>query len=261
MKSPFFGNREKNMQPELKNKIALVTGACRGIGKATAIELGKAGATVIGADIDAEKAAQIDLFLKEHNLTGQGIILDVTSQNSIDEALALIKNQYGAPEILVNNAGINRDNLVLRMKNEEWNSVIETDLNAVFKISQACLRDMVKARSGRIINISSIVGVNGNAGQSNYAAAKAGVIAFSKSLAREVATRGITVNAIAPGYIETPMTQKLTAEQKQAILNNIPLQRVGLPEDIAYAVVFLASARANYITGTTLHINGGMYMA
>lgn len=249
------------MQQELKNKIALVTGASRGIGKAIAIELGKAGATIIGADIDAEKAAEIDLFLKEHNLTGRGIVLDVTSQNSLDEALTLIKNQYGSPEILINNAGITRDNLAMRMKSEEWNAVIETNLNAVFKVSQACLRDMIKARSGRIINISSVVAATGNFGQSNYTAAKAGVIAFGKSLAREVATRGITVNTISPGYIETAMTQKLTAEQKQAILSNVPLQRVGLPEDIAYAVVFLASARANYITGTTLHINGGMYMA
>jgi 3-oxoacyl-[acyl-carrier protein] reductase len=248
------------MQLELKNKIALVTGACRGIGKAIAIELGKAGAIVIGADIDSEKVEQINLFLKEHNLSGQGIVLNVTSQSDIDEALTAIKSQYGVPTILVNNAGITRDNLALRMKAEEWDVVIQTNLSAIFKFSQACLLDMIKARQGRIINIASVVGISGNAGQSNYAAAKAGVIAFSKSLAQEVASRGITVNVVAPGYIETPMTQKLTEDQKQAILSKIPLQRVGLPEDIAYVVAFLASPRAGYITGATIHVNGGMFM-
>jgi 3-oxoacyl-[acyl-carrier protein] reductase len=248
------------MKQELKNKVALVTGAYQGIGKAIAIELGKRGATIIGADIDAEKAEQIDLFLSEYNLNGQGIVLDVTSQKAIDEALTIIKSKYDTPTILVNNAGITRDNLVLRMKAEEWNTVIETNLNAVFKVSQACLRDMIKVRYGRIINMASVVGASGNAGQSNYAAAKAGVIAFSKSLAQEVASRNITVNVIAPGYIETPMTQKLTEEQKQVILDKVPLKRVGLPEEIAYTVAFLVSPLANYITGTTIHVNGGMFM-
>lgn len=246
---------------KLKDKIALITGAYRGIGKAIAIELGMLGATVIGVDIDLEKANQISAFLKNQNLAGRGMMMDVTSQSSIDEALAIIKNDYGSPQILVNNAGITRDNLVVRMKNDEWNAVIETNLNAVFKVSQSCLRDMIKARWGRIISITSIVGFTGNFGQANYAAAKAGIIAFSKSLAYEVATRNITVNVIAPGYIETPMTQKLTEEQKQLILSKVPLQRVGESEEVAYAAAFLASQRASYITGTTIHINGGMFMA
>jgi len=245
----------------LENKVVLVTGACRGIGKAVAIELGKQGAVVIGADIDSKKAEQIDLFLKEHKLNGRGIVLDVTSQEAIDEALKIIKDQYESPAILVNNAGITRDNLVLRMKPEEWNAVIETNLNAVFKITQACLRDMLKARYGRIINIASVVGLTGNPGQANYSAAKAGMIAFSKSLALEVASRNITVNVIAPGYIETPMTEKLTEDQKQAILSKVPLQKIGTPKDIAYVAAFLASIKANYITGATIHVNGGMFMA
>lgn len=246
---------------ELKDKIVLVTGACRGIGKAIAIELGKLGATVIGIDIDAEKAEQISSFLKEQDLYGRGMVMDVTSQASIDKSLAVIKNDYGAPLILVNNAGITRDNLVMRMKEEEWNAVIETNLNAVFKVSQSCLRDMIKARWGRIINITSIVGFTGNAGQANYAAAKSGIVAFSKSLAYEVASRNITVNVIAPGYIETPMTQKLTEEQRQFILNKVPLQRVGGSDDVSYVAAFLASPRSSYITGTTIHVNGGMFMA
>jgi 3-oxoacyl-[acyl-carrier protein] reductase len=246
---------------ELENKVALVTGAGRGIGKAIAIELGKQGATVIGVDIDQDTARQIDAYIKEFGLKGKGLVMDVTNQDSINSALEVIRSDYGPPAILINNAGITRDNLMLRMKAEEWNAVIETNLNSAFKVSQSCLRDMVKARWGRIISIASIVAFIGNAGQANYSAAKGGLISFSKSLAQEVASRNITVNTIAPGFINTKMTQALSDEQRNSLLNLIPVRKIGQPEDVANAVAFLASNKASYITGTTLHVNGGMFMA
>ncbi len=246
---------------ELENKIALVTGAGRGIGKAIAIELGKQGATVIGVDINQDAAQQVDAYVKEFGLKGQGLVMNVTDQNSINTALDIIRSNYSPPAILINNAGITRDNLMLRMKAEEWNAVIETNLNSVFKVSQSCLRDMIKARWGRIISIASIVAFVGNAGQANYSAAKGGLIAFSKSLAQEIASRGITVNTVAPGFINTKMTQALSEEQRNALLNLIPMRKIGQPEDVANAVTFLASQRAAYITGATLHVNGGMFMA
>lgn len=246
---------------ELENKIALVTGGGRGIGKAIAIELCKQGATVIGVDINQDAAQQVDAYIKEFGLKGQGLVMDVTDQNSIDKALDIIRSNYGPPAILVNNAGITRDNLILRMKAEEWNAVIETNLNSIFRVSQSCLRDMIKARWGRIISIASIVAFIGNAGQANYSAAKAGLVAFSKSLAQEVASRNITVNMVAPGFIDTKMTQALSDEQRNSLLNMIPMRKIGQPEDVANAIVFLASHRAAYITGATLHVNGGMFMA
>lgn len=245
----------------LQNQIALVTGASRGIGHAIALALAKQGATVAGTATTQEGANKITAQFAELKLPGHGFVLNVADQNSIEQALAAIKTQCGVPTILVNNAGITRDNLMLRMKDDEWNAVIDTNLTAVFHLTKRCLRDMLKARGGRIINISSIVGATGNPGQANYSAAKAGLIGFSKALAIEVASREITVNVVAPGFIETDMTNALTAEQKSALLSKIPSNRLGQPADIAEAVVFLASPRASYITGQTLHVNGGMYMA
>jgi 3-oxoacyl-[acyl-carrier protein] reductase len=245
---------------ELKEKVALITGASRGIGKAIAIELGNMGATVIGADINNELVYEIDSYIKDKKFNGQGVVMDVTNQESIDKALEIIKKNYAVPLILINNAGITRDNLMLRMKNEEWDAVINTNLNSIFRVTKACLKDMVKARWGRIVSIASIVGVSGNAGQANYSAAKAGLIAFSKSLAQEVASRGITVNSIAPGFIDTKMTQVLSNEQRELLLKNIPMRKIGIPEDIAGAVSFLVSSKASYITGATIHVNGGMLM-
>jgi 3-oxoacyl-[acyl-carrier protein] reductase len=249
------------MQLELKDKVALITGAARGIGKAIAVELGKRGAIVIGADINQEMTQQIDAYVKEHNFQGQGVIMNVTERESIDTALETIGNKYDAPAILVNNAGITRDNLMLRMKESEWDAVISTNLSSVFKVSQACLRNMVKARWGRIISIASVVGLIGNAGQANYAAAKAGLIALSKSLAQEVATRNITVNMVAPGFIDTKMTQALNEQQREALEKFIPMRQIGSPEDVANAVAFLASPSTSYITGETINVNGGMFMA
>lgn len=247
-------------EKELEGKVALVTGAARGIGKAIAIALGKCGATVIGGDINQEMVEQINSYLKEYGFSGKGVVMDVTKQNSIDAAFDEIKQEYGAPAILVNNAGITRDNLMLRMKEEEWDAVVNTNLSSVFRVSRACLRDMVKARWGRIVNIVSVVGITGNPGQANYAAAKGGAIAFAKSLAQEVATRGVTVNNVAPGFVDTPMTQRLSEEQRQALLRLIPMKKIALPEDIANAVEFLVSAKAEYITGETINVNGGMFM-
>ena len=245
----------------LTGKIALVTGAHRGIGLAIAKELAQNGATVIATDINLDHAQEISDFLKEKNLSGNCLVLDVTEQDSIDNALAEITKLYGkAPQILVNNAGITRDNLLLRMSDQEWEQVLNTNLTSVFKICRSLIRSMMKDRAGRIINIASMVGVTGNAGQTNYASAKAGVIAFTKSLAKEIGSRGITVNAIAPGFIETAMTQKLSPEHRANYLAAIPLGRAGTPEDIAKTVVFLASEAAAYITGETIHVNGGMYM-
>ena len=245
----------------LTGQVALVTGASRGIGAAIADELGKRGATVIGTATTAAGAQAISERLQAQGLPGTGLQLDVTEVASIDAALAEINAQFGTPGILVNNAGITRDNLLLRMKDDEWDSIIATNLSAIFRLSKAVLRGMMKARQGRIITISSVVGAIGNAGQANYAAAKAGVIGFSKSLAREVGSRGITVNVVAPGFIDTDMTRALSDEQRTDLLSSIPLARLGAARDIAYAVAFLASDEAAYITGETLHVNGGMYMS
>jgi 3-oxoacyl-[acyl-carrier protein] reductase len=244
-----------------EGKVALVTGASRGIGQAIALALGNEGATVIGTATTQEGASKITQILKDAHLIGSGVILNVADPGSIQTAMSLIKERYGMPAILVNNAAVTHDNLLLRMKEEEWNTVIETNLSSIFRVTKACLRDMLKARWGRVINISSVVGATGNPGQVNYAAAKAGLIGFTKSLAQEVGSREITVNAIAPGFIETDMTRRLSQEQRQFLLQRIPMQRLGQVEDIASAVVFLASNAAGYISGQTLHVNGGMYMA
>ena len=245
----------------LDNEIALVTGASRGIGQEIALQLGKAGALVIGTATSEEGAKNISNYLKDSDIKGCGVMLEVTDQASIDSALNNIQNEFGVPTILINSAGITKDNLLMRMKDPEWDDVINTNLSSVYRLCKACLRGMTKAKKGRIINISSVVGASGNAGQTNYAAAKAGMLGFTKSLAREVGSRGITVNAVAPGFIDTDMTRSLPEKQKEALLNEIPLQRLGQPSEIAAAVVFLASPAAGYITGETLHVNGGMYMA
>jgi 3-oxoacyl-[acyl-carrier protein] reductase len=244
----------------LDGEIALVTGASRGIGKAVALRLGNDGATVIGTATSDAGAEKITAYLKENGITGMGVMLNVTDQTSIDSVLETITKEFGAPTILVNNAGITRDNLLMRMKQEEWDDIIDTNLTSVYRLSKACMRAMTKARKGRIISISSVVGAAGNAGQTNYAAAKAGLLGFTKSLARELGARGVTVNAVAPGFIDTDMTKALPDAQREALLTGIPLNRLGQPEEIAAAVAFLASAGAAYITGETLHVNGGMYM-
>ncbi|OGT19719.1 MAG: 3-oxoacyl-ACP reductase [Gammaproteobacteria bacterium RBG_16_57_12] len=244
----------------LENEIALVTGASRGIGKAIALELGAMGATVIGTATSESGAESISKYMNENGIKGAGRVLEVTRQDSVDSLMAGIEKTYGTPGILVNNAGITRDNLLMRMKDEEWDEIMATNLGSVFRLSRACLRGMMKARKGRIINITSVVGVTGNPGQVNYSAAKAGVIGFTKSLAREVGSRGITVNAVAPGFIDTDMTRALPEAQREALLTQIPLNRLGGAEEIAAAVGFLASSKAAYITGATLHVNGGMYM-
>lgn len=245
----------------LNGQIALVTGASRGIGRATALKLGQAGAVVIGTATSQNGADAIGSALKEAGIKGEGMMLDVSQQDSIDAVLKQISDKFGAPAILVNNAGITRDNLLMRMKDEEWDDIINTNLSSVYRLSKACLRAMMKARYGRIISIASVVGVTGNAGQANYAAAKAGIIGFSKSLAQEIGSRGITVNAVAPGFIDTDMTRNLPDEQKQILLGKIPLGRLGQADEIAAAVAFLASPEAGYITGETLHVNGGMFMS
>ncbi|MGE0372671.1 MAG: 3-oxoacyl-ACP reductase FabG [Gammaproteobacteria bacterium] len=245
----------------MENEIALVTGATRGIGRAIADELGRMGATVIGTATSADGAEKIGAHLKANAIKGCGLVLDVRDAASIETTLKVTAERYGDPGILVNNAGITRDNLLVRMKDEEWAEIIETNLSSVFRLSKACLRAMMKARKGRIINIASVVALTGNPGQSNYAASKSGIIGFSKSLAREVASRGITVNVVAPGFIDTDMTQALPEAQHETLLAQIPLGRLGRPEDIGAAVAFLASPAAAYITGETLHVNGGMYMS
>ncbi len=245
----------------LENEIALVTGASRGIGAAIADTLGAAGATVIGTATSQGGADTISERFAGANIKGRGMVLNVTDQASIDAVVKQIGADFGVPTVLVNNAGITRDNLMMRMKNEEWNDIIDTNLSSVFKVSKALLRGMMKARHGRIINISSVVGAMGNAGQTNYAAAKAGLFGFTKSLAREIGSRGITVNSVAPGFIETDMTRELPEAQRKALVDSIPLQKLGQPEDVANAVLFLASASGAYITGETLHVNGGMHMA
>ena len=244
----------------LAQEIALVTGASRGIGRAIAIELARRGATVVGTSTSDAGAQGITGQLAEAGKV-RGIVLNVADAVSIDAALKDIEAHEGTPTVLVNNAGITRDNLLLRMKDEEWNDIVATNLGSVFRLSKGVLRGMMKARHGRIIQIGSVVGTSGNPGQANYAAAKAALIGFTKSLAQEVGSRNITINCIAPGFIDTDMTKALPDAQRAKLLEKIPLGRLGSPEDIAHAVVFLASARAAYITGATLHVNGGMYMA
>jgi 3-oxoacyl-[acyl-carrier protein] reductase len=244
----------------LANEVALVTGASRGIGKATALALGGKGATVVGTATSESGAEAITAYLNEAGINGKGVALDVTSQENIDAVLKAIAEEFAAPSILVNNAGITRDNLLMRMKDDDWDAIMETNLKSVYRMSKACLRPMTKARKGRIISIASVVALMGNAGQTNYSAAKAGMIGFSKSLARELGPRGITVNTVAPGFIDTDMTRALADEHKQMLLNQIPLNRLGQPEEIAAAVAFLASPEAAYISGETISVNGGMYM-
>ncbi len=244
----------------LENEIGLVTGASRGIGAAIADALANAGATVIGTATSEGGAEAISSRMTAANHKGRGMVLDVTDAASVETLLKAINDEFGAPSILVNNAGITRDNLLMRMKDDEWQSIIDTNLTSIFRLSKAVLRGMMKARKGRIINISSVVGAMGNAGQTNYSAAKAGIFGFTRSLAREVGSRGITVNSVAPGFIDTDMTRELPDEQRKALIGNIPLQKLGQPEDIANAVVFLASEAGGYITGETIHVNGGMYM-
>ncbi|SRR5512138_332366 len=244
----------------LSQDIAIVTGASRGIGRAIANELARQGATVIGTATSDAGAQGISAWLHAAGYKGRGAVLNVADADSIDAFLKDVENKEGPATILVNNAGITRDNLLLRMKAEEWDDILNTNLTSVFRLSKGVLRGMMKARRGRIINIASVVGVMGNAGQTNYAAAKAGIIGFTKSLAREVGSRNITANVVAPGFISTDMTAQLPAEQQQQLIQQVALGRLGTPEDIAHAVAFLASPLAGYITGETLHVNGGMYM-
>lgn len=244
----------------LENQVAVVTGASRGIGAAIALALGRAGATVVGTATSDAGAQAIDAALKDAGITGAGRTLDVSDQDSVTELFKSVSKDFDAPQILVNNAAVTRDNLLLRMKEDEWQTVMDTNLAGVYRCSRAALRGMMKARNGRIINISSVVGLIGNPGQVNYAAAKAGLLGLTKSLAREVASRNITVNAIAPGFIDTDMTKDLPQDSREALLEQVPLGRLGASEDIASAVLFLASNYAEYITGETLNVNGGLHM-
>jgi 3-oxoacyl-[acyl-carrier protein] reductase len=245
----------------LTDQIALVTGASRGIGRAIAEALGGEQATVIGTATTQGGADSITAALAEAGIKGSGMVLDVASPESTIDCIKQVTAKYGAPDILVNNAGITRDTLLMAMKDEQWNDILETNLSSVFRMSKAVIRPMMKKRSGRIINISSVVGATGNAGQTNYAASKAGLVGFSKSLAREIGSRNITVNTVAPGFIDTDMTRELPEEQRQALAAQIPLGRLGRTEEVAATVVFLASPAAAYITGETIHVNGGMFMA
>ena len=244
----------------LVGKVALVTGASRGIGRAIALRLGAAGAIVIGTATSEVGAQAIAKTLAEHNIAGTGMCLDVTDAASIDATIKAINEEFGIPLILVNNAGITKDNILMRMKDEEWHDVIDTNLTSIYRMSKACMRAMTKARFGRIVNISSVVGSMGNAGQANYAAAKAGLEGFTRALARELASRNITVNAVAPGFIDTDMTSRLPEEHRQHLLAQVPLARLGQPEEIAGMVAFLVGNEGGYITGETLHVNGGMHM-
>ena len=243
----------------LDGKLVLVTGASRGIGKAIALTLGRAGATIIGTATTESGADNISKVFAEKNISGKGMKLNVTDNEQISDLVKTVNEDFGSIDILVNNAGITKDNILLRMKEDEWEDIINTNLSSIYKMSKAVLRGMIKKRSGRIISITSVVGAMGNAGQSNYAAAKAGMIGFTKSLAREVGVRGITVNAVAPGFIETDMTSNLPDEQKEALASQIPMGRLGTPDEVANAVLFLAGDSGSYITGQTLHVNGGMY--
>lgn len=244
----------------LADKIALVTGASRGIGKAIANALAEQGATVIGTATSEAGAEAITKTFTAAGFKGQGMVLDVSNSASVSECLKAITDDFGSPDILVNNAGITRDNLLMVMKDEQWDEIINTNLTSVFRLSKAVIRPMMKKRAGRIINISSVVGATGNPGQTNYAAAKAGLVGFSKSLAREIGSRGVTVNTVAPGFIDTDMTRELAEEQRQALASQIPLGRLGSADEVAAAVVYLASPLAGYVTGETIHVNGGMYM-
>ena len=244
----------------LAGKVALVTGASRGIGQATAVALGRVGATVVGTATSAAGAAAISAYLAGEGIKGAGLKLNVNDPAVMEEVLGNIESQFGSVAILVNNAGITRDNLLLRMKDSEWDEIMDTNLKSVYRLSKLVIRSMMKARFGRIINITSVVGSMGNPGQVNYAAAKAGITGFSKSLAREVGSRNITVNCVAPGFIDTDMTRGLPEASKTALLAHVPLARFGQPQEVAAAVVFLASEGAAYVTGSTLHVNGGMYM-
>ncbi len=242
-------------------KIALVTGASRGIGAAIAESLGKSDCTVVGTATSAAGADKISQRFNEMGITGRGMVLNVTDMDSISQLLAEISDQYGAPSILINNAGITKDNLLLRMKEDDWSDVINTNLTSVYRLSKVCVRPMTKRRWGRIVNISSVVGAMGNGGQTNYSATKAGVEGFSRALAKELGSRGITVNTVAPGFIATDMTKELPEANKTAMLDQIPLARLGEPSEIAAVVRFLVSDAASYITGETIHVNGGMYMS
>ena len=244
----------------LTDQIALVTGASRGIGRAIAHGLGKQGATVIGTATSEAGAEKISSYLKAEGIKGRGLVLNVADPESTAECVKQVSDEFGSTDILVNNAGITRDNLLMMMKDDQWDDIINTNLSSIFRMSKAVIRPMMKKRSGRIINISSVVGATGNPGQTNYAAAKAGLIGFSKSLAREIGSRNITVNTVAPGFIDTDMTRELSDEQKDNLTAQIPLGRLGSADEIAAAVVFLASPSAAYITGETIHVNGGMYM-
>lgn len=248
------------MTTEINKGLCLVTGASRGIGRAIALELGRDGHVVIGTATTGAGAEAISNYLEAQGIPGVGKVLDVTNSQAVEEFVKALAAEYGDPQVLVNNAGVTRDNLLLRMKEAEWDDVIDTDLKSVYRMTRACLRGMTKARFGRIVNITSVVGVSGNPGQCNYSAAKAGMIGFTKSLAAEVAARNITVNAVAPGFIDTDMTRALSEEQRDQLLHRVPAHRLGTCEEIAWAVRFLVSPRAGYITGITLHVNGGMYM-
>jgi len=244
----------------LAGEFALITGATRGIGRAIALELGKRGARVVGTATTEAGARTIDAYLEEAGITGRGLVLNVAEAGAVEACFKGVEAAEGTPSILVNNAGITRDGLLMRMSADDWQAVLDTDLSAVYRTCKAVMRGMMKARKGRIVNIASVIGVMGNAGQTNYAAAKAGMIGFSKSLAREVGSRNITVNVVAPGFVVTDMTDALGEAQKTALLTQVPLGRLGSPDDIAAAVAFLAGPEAAYITGETLHVNGGMYM-
>ncbi|MCA3159699.1 MAG: 3-oxoacyl-ACP reductase FabG [Burkholderiales bacterium] len=248
------------MKQNLDQHIALVTGASRGIGRAIALDLAQHGATVIGTATTEAGAAGISAALADINAQGKGVVLNVNEPAACNALVESVVSEYGALHVLVNNAGITRDTLAMRMKDEDWDAVLQTNLSAVFRLSRAVIKPMMKQRQGRIVNITSVVGASGNAGQANYAAAKAGVAGMSRALAREIGSRNITVNCVAPGFIETDMTDALDDKQKSALLGNIPLGRLGKPEDIAAAVTFLASPAAGYITGAVLHVNGGMFM-
>ena len=245
----------------LENEVVLVTGASRGIGQAIALDLGSKGAFIYGTATSEKGAESISKYMNDNNINGQGLVLNVTDEDSVAATIKTIADEKGGVSILVNNAGITRDNLLMRMKTDEWEDIISTNLGSIYRLSKAVLRGMMKARKGRIISIASVVGVSGNAGQTNYSAAKAGVIGFSKSLAREVGSRGITVNVVAPGFIDTDMTKALPDEQRAALLTQVPLGRLGDAQEIANAVTFLASSTASYITGETIHVNGGMHMS
>lgn len=259
--SPFGTNLLQEMSMTMQDKVAIVTGASRGIGAAIAQQLGASGATVVGTATTERGADAIAQRFAEQGVKGRGMVLNVMEPASIDSFIKAVQEEFGVPLILINNAGITRDNLLMRMSDDEWSDVITTNLNSVFRLSKACLRGMMKARWGRIVTISSVVGSMGNAGQSNYAASKAGVAGFTRALAREVGSRGITVNTVAPGFIDTDMTKELPEAQRETLMAQIPMGRLGDADEIASVVTFLAGDGAGYVTGETIHVNGGMYMA